>query len=99
MANVIISEGLYDRQFVSEWTRGFDEYRAYAATFTLERAEEITGVPAALIREAAVLYATTKPAAMMPSSTPVVAPHQRRAEPAGGGRSGRAHRQLRCPRR
>ncbi len=72
MANVIISEGLYDRQFVSEWTRGFDEYRAYAATFTVERAEEITGVPAALIREAAVLYATTKPAAMMPSSTPVV---------------------------
>jgi anaerobic selenocysteine-containing dehydrogenase len=72
MANVIISEGLYDREFVSEWTRGFDEYRAYASTFTLERAEEITGVPAALIREAAVLYATTKPAAMMPSSTPVV---------------------------
>jgi anaerobic selenocysteine-containing dehydrogenase len=72
MANVIISEGLYDRQFVSEWTRGFDEFRAYTATFTLERAEEITGVPAALIREAAVLYATTKPAAMMPSSTPVV---------------------------
>ena len=25
MANVIISEGLYDRQFVSEWTRGFEE--------------------------------------------------------------------------
>jgi anaerobic selenocysteine-containing dehydrogenase len=72
MANVIISEGLYDRQFVSEWGRGFDEYRAYAATFPLDRAEQITGVPAALIREAAVLYASTKPAAMMPSSTPVV---------------------------
>lgn len=72
MANVIISEGLYDREFVSEWTRGFDEYRAYVSTFTLERAEEVTGVPAALIREAAVLYATIKPAAMMPSSTPVV---------------------------
>jgi anaerobic selenocysteine-containing dehydrogenase len=72
MADVIISEGLYDRQFVSEWTRGFDEFRAYAAEFTLERAERITGVPAALIHEAAVLYATSKPAAMMPSSTPVV---------------------------
>ena len=72
MANVIISEGLYDRQFVSEWTHGFDEFRAYAATFTLERAEQITGVPAALIREAAVLYATTKPGAMMPSAAPVV---------------------------
>jgi len=72
MANVIISEGLYDREFVSEWTRGFDEFRAYAAEFTLDRAEQITEVPAALIREAAVLYATTKPAAMMPSAAPVV---------------------------
>ena len=72
MANVIIAEGVYDKQFVSEWSRGFDEFRAYAAEFTPERAETITGVPAALIREAALLYATTKPAAMMPSSTPVV---------------------------
>ncbi len=72
MANVIISEGLYDKEFVAQWTRGFDEYRAYAAEFTLERAEEMTGVPAEQIREAAVLYATTKPAAMMPSATPVV---------------------------
>lgn len=72
MANVIISEGLYDREFVAEWARGFEEFKAYAATFSLERAEQITGVPAALIREAALLYATIKPAAMMPSSTPVV---------------------------
>ena len=72
MANVIISEGLYDREFVSEWTRGFDEFRSYAAEFTVERAEEITGVPATKIRDAALLYATSKPAAMMPSSSPVV---------------------------
>jgi len=72
MANVIISEGLHDREFVSEWTRGFDEFRRYAAEFTLERAEEITGVPAEKIHQAARLYATSKPAAMMPSSSPVV---------------------------
>ncbi|MCE5253743.1 MAG: molybdopterin-dependent oxidoreductase [Actinomycetia bacterium] len=72
MANVMISEGLYDREFVSAWTRGFDEFRAYAAGFTLEQAESITGVPAALIHEAAVLYATTKPAAVMTSAAPVV---------------------------
>lgn len=72
MANVIISEGLHDREFVSEWTRGFDDFRTYASEFTLARAEEITGVPAEKIREAAVLYATSKPAAMMPSSSPVV---------------------------
>ncbi len=72
MANVIISEGLHDREFVSRWTRGFDEFRRYAAEFTLERAEEVTGVPAEKIHEAARLYATSKPAAMMPSSSPVV---------------------------
>jgi anaerobic selenocysteine-containing dehydrogenase len=72
MANVIISEGLYDRAFVTRWTHGFEEFRDYAATFTLQRAEETTGVPAALIREAAIMYATTKPAAIMPSAAPVV---------------------------
>lgn len=72
MANVMISEGVHDREFVAEWTRGFDEFRRYAAEFTPERAEEITGVPAAKIRDAALLYATSKPAAMMPSSSPVV---------------------------
>jgi anaerobic selenocysteine-containing dehydrogenase len=72
MANVIIAEGLHDKDFVAQYTHGFEEYKAYAATFPLERAEQITGVPAALIREAAVLYATTKPSAMQPSASPVV---------------------------
>jgi anaerobic selenocysteine-containing dehydrogenase len=72
LANFIISQGLYDREFVAEWSRGFDEFRRYVAEFTPERAEEITGVPAAKIRDAALLYATSKPAAMMPSSSPVV---------------------------
>ena len=72
MANVIISEGLHDRQFVAEWTLGFDEFRAYAAEFDLDRVERITGVPSEQIQAAARLYATTKPAALMTSSTPVV---------------------------
>jgi anaerobic selenocysteine-containing dehydrogenase len=72
MANVIISEDLHDRSFISQWSRGFDEFRRYAAGFSLERAEKITGVPAGKIHDAAVLYATSKPAAMMPSSSPVV---------------------------
>jgi len=72
MANVIIEEGLYDRDFVAEYTLGFAEYRAYVKGFSPERAEAITGVPADKIREAARLYATTKPAAFMPSAAPVV---------------------------
>ncbi len=72
MGNVIIAEGLHDKEFVAQYAHGFEDYKAYAATFTLERAEQITGVPAALIREAAIMYATAKSAAMQPSAAPVV---------------------------
>ena len=70
MANVIIEEGLYDREFVQNYSLGFEEYRAYVAQFPPNVAEEITGVPAAKIIEAARLYATTKPACMMNSASP-----------------------------
>jgi anaerobic selenocysteine-containing dehydrogenase len=70
MANVIIEEGLYDHEFVQNYTLGFEEYRAYAAQFPPGVAEAITGVPATRIVEAARLYATTKPAGMMNSASP-----------------------------
>ena len=47
MANVIIEEGLYDREFVENYTLGFEEYRAYVREFPPGVTEEITGVPAA----------------------------------------------------
>lgn len=72
MANVIINEELYDADFVHGYTYGFDEYRNYVKQFTPEKAEEITGVPAYKIRKAARMYATTKPASIMPSASPVV---------------------------
>ena len=72
MANVIIEEGLYDQEFVAQHTRGFDDFREYAAGFDLAQVERITGVPADQVREAARLYATTKPAALMPGAAPVV---------------------------
>ena len=70
MANVIIEEGLHDREFIQSYALGFEEYRAYAAQFPPSVAEEITGVPATKIVDAARLYATTKPAAMMNSASP-----------------------------
>lgn len=57
MANVIISEDLYDHEFVESYTQGFDEFKAYTAEFTPEKGEEITGVPADKIREAAIMWA------------------------------------------
>lgn len=72
MAHVIIKEELMDMEFVENWTRGFEEYRAYVEAFSPEAAEEITGVPAELIKQAARLYATTKPAGLMVSASPTV---------------------------
>jgi anaerobic selenocysteine-containing dehydrogenase len=72
MAHVIIEEGLYDREFVQNFTLGFEEYRDYVRQFTPETTMDITGVSADLIVSAARLYAKTKPAAMMNSASPTV---------------------------
>ncbi len=72
MANYIIQNNLHDRDFVTNWSVGFEEYAAYAREFSLEKTAEITGAPADKIRQAAQLYATTKPAAMMNSASPTV---------------------------
>lgn len=58
MLNVIISEELYDHEFVEKWTYGFDTLKERAAEYTLERVEEITGVPGHLIQKVARAYAT-----------------------------------------
>ncbi len=60
MANVIISEGLYDQAFIDEHTRGFDSIRQKVKSYTPEEAEQVTGVPAEDIRTVARMYATTK---------------------------------------
>ena len=60
MARVIIHEGLVNERFVANATSGYEAYRASVEEWTLERAERITGVPAAAIREAAIAYATAE---------------------------------------
>jgi len=72
MANVIIEEGLYDREFVGKWTHGFEEFHRYVKEYSPLATEAITGVPAELILKAARLYAATKPAALLPSASPTV---------------------------
>lgn len=72
MAQVIIEEDLYDREFVDSYVYGFQEYREYVRQYTPERAEKITGVPAEQIRLAARTYAGNGPASIMFSASPVV---------------------------
>ncbi|QCO18902.1 formate dehydrogenase subunit alpha (plasmid) [Azospirillum brasilense] len=60
MLNVIISEGLYDAQYVAEHTQDFEELRAHIASYTPEAMEPVCGIPAEQLREVARLYATSK---------------------------------------
>ncbi len=53
----ILAGGLENRGFIDRATSGFEQYRAAVEPYTLEYAERITGVPAALVRELAHAYA------------------------------------------
>ena len=72
MANVIIDENLYDREFLEKYVYGFEEYKEYVKQFPPERAEKITGVPAEKVILAARTFASNGPAGIMFSASPVV---------------------------
>jgi len=65
LINVIIEEELYDREFVRNWTVGFDRLQEHVRGLTPAWAEKITEVPAEAIRRIARIYATAKPAAIL----------------------------------
>jgi len=62
MLDVIISEGLYDREFVENYAVGFDKLGEHVKQYPPEYAERVSSVPAEDIRRTARMYATTKPA-------------------------------------
>lgn len=64
MMNVIISEGLEDREYVERYTIGFDKLRDRVAEFPPSRAAAICGVSEGEIVSFAREYATTRPAAI-----------------------------------
>ena len=67
--NVIISEELYDKEFVRDWTFGFEELKARAAEYTPDKVSEITWIPKEQIIESARMYATNFPAEMKDASS------------------------------
>lgn len=62
MIHVIIREGLYDKDFVENWTTGFQELKDHVERFTPGWASQLTWVAADDIVQAARIYATSKPA-------------------------------------
>jgi anaerobic selenocysteine-containing dehydrogenase len=63
MANVIMQKGLFDESFMQNWTNyPVDELRSYLSSFTLEKAEKISGLNGKVIKRIALEFARTKPA-------------------------------------
>ncbi len=61
MLNVIISEGLYDKDFVENWTYGFCELSERVQEYPPERVAETTWIPQEKIVAAARILATARP--------------------------------------
>jgi predicted molibdopterin-dependent oxidoreductase YjgC len=57
VAREILAAGLENRSFIENATSGFEDFRRHVEPFTLDAAEQVTGVPAAIIHELAHAYA------------------------------------------
>lgn len=63
MANVIMQEGLADKEFINNWTNySADKLAVHLKQYTSEMAEKYSGVSAKDIRRIAIEFASTKPA-------------------------------------
>ncbi|MDZ4246198.1 MAG: molybdopterin-dependent oxidoreductase, partial [Dehalococcoidia bacterium] len=65
MMNVIINEDLYDREFVTQWTYGFEKLRERVQEYPVKKVSEITWIPEEDIIKAARTFATEKPGCIL----------------------------------
>ncbi len=63
--NVIVSEGLHNREYIEKRTEGFAALEEVLKKYTPEHVERISGVPADDIRKAARLYASGKKSSIL----------------------------------
>lgn len=70
IANFLIENNLYDREFVEKYAHGFEQYSAYAKTWSLEKTAAVTGLSAEQIVSLARMYAEAgKVSIYAPSAT------------------------------
>jgi len=65
MIHEIISKNLYDADFVGKWTIGFEQLAEVAERFPTEQIAQDTRLDPQAIKDAARLYATTRPACIV----------------------------------
>jgi thiosulfate reductase / polysulfide reductase chain A len=64
-ANVLVTEGLYDKEYVAKYATGLDKLAAHVKDTTPEWASPITDLPADLIRETARAMGAARPAVLV----------------------------------
>jgi formate dehydrogenase alpha subunit len=65
LMHIIIKEGWQDQAYIDERTEGFEALAAKVAEYPPDKVAQITGIPAATLRQMAELYAKNKPAAIV----------------------------------
>ena len=65
MINLIFENGWEDKKFIEDRTYGIDEIRKEAAKWTPEVVEDVTGVPAATLKEITEVYAKNRPGSVV----------------------------------
>jgi anaerobic selenocysteine-containing dehydrogenase len=70
LIKVILDEELYNKKFVEEWTVGFDKLPEAVKAYTPEKVKEITGIPAATVRDFARIFAANRPACILQGISP-----------------------------
>jgi len=60
--NTIVTEGLYDKQYVQTYTEGFPQFAEHIKDFTPEEMAPVCGIPADTLREVARTYARAESA-------------------------------------
>ncbi len=61
LLNVVLAEGAQDEEFLAEHTRGWEAFREEILSHPVDRVAEITGIPAADIRDLGTRLARTRP--------------------------------------
>ncbi|MCX8031975.1 MAG: molybdopterin-dependent oxidoreductase [Thermoleophilia bacterium] len=69
MMNVIIEEELWDKEFVENWTYGFEELRERVKPYTPEKVADICWIPKEQVIEAARMWAIDTPGCIQVGSS------------------------------
>jgi formate dehydrogenase alpha subunit len=65
LMHIILKEGWQDQAYIDERTEGFAELKAKLEDYPPDKVAQITGIPAATLRQMAELFAKNKPASIV----------------------------------